>query len=84
MKRFCSSEGELSSVCQQIIKTLILNSHKFKKVTLCTSSGALRPWLPPWEIPNFMNNVSQHDKARTLEALQLDVLTLVLFSRYAP
>ena len=34
VKRFGSAEGELSNVCQQIIKTLILNSHKFKKIRL--------------------------------------------------
>ena len=34
VKRFGSAEGDLSNVCQQIIKTLILNSHKFKKIRL--------------------------------------------------
>ncbi len=34
VKKFGSAEGELSNVCQQIIKTLILNSHKFKKIRL--------------------------------------------------
>lgn len=34
VKRFGSCAGELSNVCQQIIKTLILNSHKFKKIRL--------------------------------------------------
>jgi hypothetical protein len=37
VKRFCSCEGTLYSVCQQIIKTLILNSHKFKKVRFAES-----------------------------------------------
>jgi hypothetical protein len=39
VKRFCSCEGDLSSVCQQIIKTLILNSHKFKKVRQPIGTG---------------------------------------------
>ena len=34
VKKIGSKSGDLSHVCQQIIKTLVLNSHKFKKIRL--------------------------------------------------
>ena len=34
VKKIGSKEGNLSHVCQQIIKNLVINSHKFKKIRL--------------------------------------------------